>query len=270
MTPNLSRRASAATVPAAFALLVLTLLSTPGRAESILDKETFSAFGGTYLSDCGNLESPRVEITERTITFIHRSGRIVASNLRKAPELHGTVMPANFRGAILSDTESGDVRALLFEDAAGAWIELRGGNAELGALADPATTIRFLRCNQADMEARAASGQVTTAAAMLQDASFKTAYKKALGSKKRDAWITTLTGPATPRKTRMIGDVEYQVLGACKTDACDSRNLLLLYSPEKKVVYGKIYQSGTSTLIGSPPAAVALELESLWKAQWRP
>ena len=39
---------------------------------------------------------------------------------------------------------------------------------------------------------------------------------------------------------------------------------------EKKVVYGKIYQSGTSTLIGSPPAAVALELESLRKAQWRP
>jgi hypothetical protein len=270
MNRNLTRRAPAAAAPAALALFVLLLLPAPGRTESLLDKESLATFGGTYLSDCGNLESARVEVTERTITYIHRDLRIVSSNLRPAPQLHGTQMPAHFRGAILSDTEQGEVRALLFEDTGGAWIELRGENPDLGALADPATTIRFLRCNEADLAERSASGQVTGAQAMLQDPAFKNAYKKALGSKKRDAWITTLEGPATPRKTTVVDEIEYQVLGACKTDACASKNLVLLYSPAKKVVYGKIYQAGTSTLIGSPPAAVALQLESLWKAQWRP
>jgi hypothetical protein len=34
-------------------------------------------------------------------------------------------------------------------------------------------------------------------------------------------------------------------------------------------VYGKVYQRGKSTLIGSPSPAIAAELEKLWKTEWR-
>jgi hypothetical protein len=34
-------------------------------------------------------------------------------------------------------------------------------------------------------------------------------------------------------------------------------------------VYGKVNQTGKSTLIGNPPPAVAAELEKIWKKQFR-
>lgn len=255
---------------AAAAAVVVLLLPAPGHSESLLDKESFASYGGTYLSDCGNLQSARVQVTERTITYIRGDLRLESSNLRIAPPIHGAQVPSHFRDAILSDTEAGQVRALLFRDDSGEWLELRGDNPALGALADPATTIRFRRCSEADLAAQPSGGATATAAAMLEDPKFSAAYKKALGKGKRDAWITGLEGPATPVKSVTIDNVEYQVLGACMSGSCDSRNMLLLYSPKKNVVYGKLYQAGTSTRLGSPPAAVALQIESLWKAQWRP
>ena len=191
MNRILTRRAPRAAVAAALALFVLCFLPAPGRSESLVDKESLAAFGGTYLSDCGNLESPRVEVTERTITYINRDMRIVSSNLRPAPQLHGTQMPAHFRGAIVSDTDEGEVRALLFEDTAGAWIELRGENPDLGALADPATTTRFLRCNEADLAARRPTARLSGAQSSLRSArafdrsrgSFTTATSRREGSR---------------------------------------------------------------------------------------
>jgi hypothetical protein len=44
---------------------------------------------------------------------------------------------------------------------------------------------------------------------------------------------------------------------------------VLLYSVAQDVVYGKVYQRGKSVLIGSPPPAVAAELEKLWKSEFR-
>jgi hypothetical protein len=44
---------------------------------------------------------------------------------------------------------------------------------------------------------------------------------------------------------------------------------VILYSPDKKSVYGTIYEKGKTTLIGDPPPAVAAELGNLWKKEWR-
>jgi hypothetical protein len=43
----------------------------------------------------------------------------------------------------------------------------------------------------------------------------------------------------------------------------------LLYSVAQGVVYGKIVQQRRATLIGTPPPAVAAELDRLWIAEWR-
>ncbi len=49
---------------------------------------------------------------------------------------------------------------------------------------------------------------------------------------------------------------------------CFENNVVLLVGPQD-VVCGKVYQLGKSTLIGSPPPAVATELEKIWKKQFR-
>ena len=46
-------------------------------------------------------------------------------------------------------------------------------------------------------------------------------------------------------------------------------NTVLLYSAPKGVVYGTIYERGTSTQIGEPPSEVAAALPKLWKTEWR-
>ena len=42
----------------------------------------------------------------------------------------------------------------------------------------------------------------------------------------------------------------------------------MLYSAERKVVYGKVSLDGKSTLIGSPPPEVARAIGEAWRRQW--
>ena len=62
-----------------------------------------------------------------------------------------------------------------------------------------------------------------------------------------------------------VADADYVLLNTCKNHDCYDNNVVLLWSGVQEVVYGKVYQKGKSTLIGSPPPAVAAELEKLWK-----
>jgi len=66
----------------------------------------------------------------------------------------------------------------------------------------------------------------------------------------------------------VAGD-RYVMNSFCKNHDCEANSAVLLYSPEKKVVYGAVYEKGKSTLLGDPPATVAGELAKLWKAEWR-
>ena len=59
------------------------------------------------------------------------------------------------------------------------------------------------------------------------------------------------------------------LVSTCKNHDCFDYNVVLLYSGPQDVVYGKVYQKGRSTLIGSPPPAVASELDKLWKSEFR-
>jgi hypothetical protein len=66
-----------------------------------------------------------------------------------------------------------------------------------------------------------------------------------------------------------VAGEDYVMLDTCKNHDCYDNNVVLLWSGVKDVVYGKIHQRGKSTLIGSPPPAVAAELETLWKKRFR-
>jgi hypothetical protein len=115
--------------------------------------------------------------------------------------------------------------------------------------------------------AQAADPMVTTDD-LLKNPKFKSAYTAALGPKAKEKWLATMTNSALVRKVTVAGD-EFQVATPCKPHDCGDNNLMLLFSPAKGVVYGKLYEKGKTTLIGAPDPAMAAELEKMWKKEFR-
>jgi hypothetical protein len=103
----------------------------------------------------------------------------------------------------------------------------------------------------------------------LKEPAFKSAYAKALGQKAGTPWLAKRDGPAPEDKFVQVAGDRYVMNSFCKNRDCGDNSAVLLYSPEKKVVYGTIYEKGKITLIGDPPPAVATELGKLWKKEWR-
>jgi hypothetical protein len=81
--------------------------------------------------------------------------------------------------------------------------------------------------------------------------------------------LAKLDGPSPQNRPVKVAGADYVLLGACKNHDSRDNSVVLLYSGAQDVVYGKVFQKGKSTLVGSPPPAIAAELESLWKREWR-
>jgi hypothetical protein len=102
-----------------------------------------------------------------------------------------------------------------------------------------------------------------------KDPAFKSAYMKALGPKSKTAWLARRDGPAPEDKYVTIGGERFAMNAFCAQHACNENSAVLLYQPQKKAVYGTIYERGKTTYIGDPPGPVATELGKLWKKEWR-
>ena len=108
------------------------------------------------------------------------------------------------------------------------------------------------------------------ASGLLYDPQAKAAYHKALGPLVKEPWLATLDGPSSENRAVKVAGADFVKIATCKNHDCFDNNTVLLWAAGKPdVVYGKVYQRGKSTLIGSPPPAVAAELEKLWKAEFR-
>jgi hypothetical protein len=107
-----------------------------------------------------------------------------------------------------------------------------------------------------------------SAAGLLYDPKAKAAYMKALGPLAKEPWLAKLDGPSPQNRPVKVANTDFVLVAACKNRDCADHNTVLLWSVPD-VVYGKVYQRGKSTLIGSPSPAIAAELEKLWKTEWR-
>ena len=103
----------------------------------------------------------------------------------------------------------------------------------------------------------------------LQQPTFKNAYMKALRPKANTPCLAKRDGPAPQDKFVEVAGHRYVMNSFCKNRDCGENSAVILYSPEKKLVYGTIYEKGRTTLSGDPPAAVSSELARLWKKEWR-
>lgn len=108
-----------------------------------------------------------------------------------------------------------------------------------------------------------------TAAGLLYNPQAKVTYHKALGPLKKEPWLANLDGPSNEYRPAKVAGADYMLGSTCKNHDCYDNTVVLLWSGVQNVVYGKVVQKGKSTLIGSPPPAVAAELESLWKKEFR-
>ncbi len=114
----------------------------------------------------------------------------------------------------------------------------------------------------------AATEPLVTTADLLKDPKFRSAYRSALGAKAGQKWLSAMSNSAPVSRLTLAGE-DFQLATPCKPHDCADNNLLLLYSPARGQVYGKLYEKGRTTLLGAPSAAMGAELERLWKKEFR-
>lgn len=262
---------------AAVAVLGTLAIGTPAWSED-LDEDSFRAWGGTWMSDCGNNNSAKVTVFETALVFLNGSNRVAGSNFRAAAAYLGPEPPKNYVTALLSELP-GELQflAIVYKDAQGEYIMLDGDPKVLEQIGKAASTLKYRRCDPAAAKKAAAaaapaapaSNPLPDAVGMIADPAFKAAYYKALGPYVKQPWLAKLDGPTPSSRKVTVAGTNYLLVSSCKNHDCADNNTVLLYSAAKKLVYGAIHVGGKSALIGNPPPAVAKELAVLWRKEWR-
>jgi hypothetical protein len=198
---------------------------------------------------------------------------LTGRKVRPAPA--GAFAPVGFEAAFTSEVAPGEMMSfVLTRDANGLYATVDGNPRVMETLPAALNGKRVRHC---DPNRNAAPGSAPGSAAaaqigpseLLKDAAFKQAYLGVLGTLAKEPWLARLDGPAPPLRPVQVAGADYQLVSVCKAHDCFDNNMLLLWAPGPRTVYGKVVQGGRSSLIGAPPAAVATELDRLWKAEYR-
>lgn len=99
---------------------------------------------------------------------------------------------------------------------------------------------------------------------LLKDPSFRASYFEALGPKRSEKWLAQLPGPSEMAARQVVDDTEYLVIHSCKPHACDTHNLVLVFAPKKRQVFGKLVEAGVTTKLGTPPPLVQVLIEDAY------
>ena len=269
--------------------LVLVAISAPALAQSKIDQKLMMAYGGVLAPECANYLLPQLKYLGDSLV-VQDGGKAVLTgrNVKAAPTYFGAAKPPEFETALTSEVAGGEAMVFVFyRNASGLFAAVEGGPKVMAAL--PAAFNGGKRSRHCDPNRNAVPGAGTpdaqanadpnkfkgyaltelSASGLLYNAKAKQTYYKALGPLSKEPWLAKLDGPSPENKAIKVAGADYVLLGACKNHDCADNNTVLLYSGARDVVYGKVYQKGKSTLIGSPPPEVAAELEKLWRTEWR-
>lgn len=102
---------------------------------------------------------------------------------------------------------------------------------------------------------------------VMLDPGFKPAYLKALGPLAREYWLIDMDGPGDQKIVPFAGGRVLEVM-TCKEHDCGDNNMVVVYNPVTKTLYGIVSVATRVTIIGQPPAAMMPELMRLRKAAW--
>jgi hypothetical protein len=241
-------------------------------AQGKADAHLMQRYGGVLAVDCSNYLLPQLKYLGDSLV-VQDAGKPVLTgrNVRALPTYFGAAPPLEFETALTSQVAGGEALVfVLYRNAGGLYAVVEGGPKVIAAL--PAA-LKGKRVRHCDPNRNALPGTLPPTqigpADLLKDASFRRPYVQALGPLAKEPWLMALDGPAPPVDKVRVAGTEYQFASVCKIHDCHDNSVVLLYAASSKVVYGKVFQSGRSTLIGAPPPAVAAELERLWKLTFR-
>jgi hypothetical protein len=249
-------------------------------AQAKLDPDSFKLWGGTYSTECGNANAPRLRVASDALMVEQGNKRLTGRNVQASYSFYGQSPPPDYQVALTGEVR-GNLQLLfiVFQDKTGVYITLDGDREVQAALGKPLLGRKYRSCDTTRRSPSAAvvptpvptprGEAVTNPWDLLSDRKFKSAYYKALGPKVKQDWLATLDGPAAPTSKINVAGNEYVFASSCKNHDCTDNNVVLLYSPTQGTVYGKVFDQRRATLIGNPSAAVASELDRLWVATYR-
>lgn len=270
------------------AMLTLFASSASVWAQSKSDIQRMQPYLGVLAPDCSNYMLPQLKNLGDSLV-VQDGGKAVLTGLKvkPAPKYFGATSPPEFETAFTSEVAGGEALVFVYyRNASGLFAAVEGGPKVMAALPAAFKGKRARHCDpnrnavpgagvpseQAKADPNKFKGYALTeltAAGLLYNPKAKAAYYKALGPLTKESWLAKLDGPSSENKAVKVAGADYFQVSTCKNRDCYENNVVLLYSGVQDVVYGKVYQSGKSTLIGSPPPAVAGELEKLWKTAFR-
>lgn len=277
-----ARRAFAA------ALMLATVGGAGAQALTPAQQQLMQRYGGVLAPECANYLLPQLLFLGDSLV-VRNNGKPVLTgrNVKAVPGHFGATPPPEFETAVTSEVAGEALVFVFYRDAAGRLsAAAEGGPKVMAAMPAALKGKRVPHCdsNRNTAPAKAASaapgkadpnknfkGYALTelgAAGLLYNAKAKDAYYKALGPLVKEPWLAKLDGPSSENKAVRVANADFVKVATCKNHDCYDNTVLLLWSGPD-TIYGKVVQRNRSTLIGSPPPAVAAELEKLWKAEFR-
>ncbi len=268
--------------------LVLAAISSAAWAQGKTDMKLMQPYLGVLAPDCSNYMLPQLKNLGDSLV-VQDGGKAVLTgrNVKPAPKHFGATPPPEFETAFTSEVAGGEALVFVYyRNASGLFVAVEGGPKVMAALPAAFKGKRARHCDpnrnvvpgtgspdaQAKADPNKFKGYTLTelsASGLLYNAKAKATYYKALGPLTKEPWLAQLDGPSSENKAVKVAGADYVLVSTCKNRDCFENSVVLLYSGPQDVVYGKVYQRGKSTLIGSPPPAVAAELERLWKSEFR-
>ncbi len=277
------------------AVMIATVASTSAWAQSKSDIQRMQPYLGVLAPDCSNYMLPQLKNLGDSLV-VQDGGKAVLTGLKvkPAPKYFGATPPPEFETAFTSEVAGGEAMVFVYyRNASGLFAAVEGGPKVMAVLPAAFKGKRARHCDPnrnvapGAAAASAAGGAASagtgnsakifkgyaltelSAAGLLYNAKAKDTYYKALGPLVKEPWLAKLDGPSSEGQAMKVANDDYVMLYTCKNHDCYDNTVVLLWSGVQNVVYGKVVQKGKSTLIGSPPPAVAAELEKLWRSEFR-
>ena len=251
-------------------LAAAALLALGGGATAQTHPQLMQTLGGVYAPDCSNPLSPQLKVLGDTLV-VQDQGRALLTGRKVRPAPAGTFGPPGLVAALTSEVAPGEGMDFVFtRDAGGLYVTVDGNPRVMQTLPAALHGQRIRHCDpNRNAAPGAASPTPLSPSALLQDAAFKQAYLRALGPLAKEPWLARLSGPAPPVRTQPLAGTDYELAAVCKPHDCYEHNLVLLWAPATRSVYGRVVQGARVTLIGAPPPPLAAELERLWQDEYR-
>lgn len=262
-----------------FAVLCL-LGSAAAWSQARFKSDVMRNFGGVYGSNCGNPSAPRLRVAWDALVLEYGDKRIVGRNVQTDTRYYGASQLPHFQLALLSTVRSGaKLDFVVFEEKSTVSITLQADAPLQQAMGKTVLTARYHRCSDDKADSLPSDPRdgpqgtlvepMSDIEKILLNAQFKATYTRALGPLARERWLARLEGPRPPMRREHIAGTEYVVIAVCKPHFCTAYNAALLYAQNQGLLYGKVYQLGSSTLLGAPPPVVQTRLDALWAEQWQ-